>query len=232
MHFKALALARFHLAVSVKVGKGRVHIVIRFAAQKLKRKALRRFTPPRFGRRNKARQGIETLRGKNLRIKLDFAGWRRQRPLEIRLKRLPVRIAMEGKGDMPQRFQIVERDVLHLRARRMSIGPDRQRLSNQTHLRIAKAFFFESHALRELAKQPDIVTRLARRLDGLLRKLHVVVAIRALHIGVFQKRRGRENVVGVVRCVRKEEVMDYGKQVGALHPAADRVMVRRHRGGI
>ena len=71
----------------------------------------------------------------------------------------------------------------------------------------------------ELGEEPDVGARFAQRLDGLVRDLHVVVAVGALHVVVFEKRGGGEQDVGVVGGVSEELFVDDREQIRARHAA-------------
>ena len=53
----------------------------------------------------------------------------------------------------------------------------------------------------------------------------------ALNVGVLQKRRRRQDVVGIVGRIRKELLMHHREQVCPRQPAHHRVMIRRDRPG-
>ncbi len=80
VNFELLAGPRLHLPMARQIRKRRVHVVVVFARQKFQRIFLRRLAPSRLNRRNEARKRIEPRRSQRLRIKLDLAGRRRQRP--------------------------------------------------------------------------------------------------------------------------------------------------------
>ena len=125
--------------------------------------------------------------------------------------------------------QILQADVLHPRVLRAAVEPHRQRLANQLFLGIAEAVLREAHVLRQLAEQPHIRARLARRLDGLLRQLHEVVSVGALDIGVFQEGRCRKHVIRVIRRVVEEEIVHHRKQIRPRHSLPHGVLIRSHR---
>jgi hypothetical protein len=90
----------------------------------------------------------------------------------------------------------------------------------------------EAHALRQLAKEPHVGARFAGRLDGLPGKLHEVMAVRALNVSVLKERGRWQNVVGVVGCVGKKQLVDHGEKVRPRQPSTDGVLVGGNSAGI
>ena len=100
-----------------------------------------------------------------------------------------------------------------------------QRLRDEVVDGVTETGFSESHALGELREEPDVGASLAQGLDRLFGKLHVVMAVGALNILMFEERRcGQENV-GVVGGVGEELLVDDGEQIGAREAAQDRALV-------
>ena len=139
---------------------------------------------------------------------------------------------MEAEWDVPLLLQLLKRDVLHAGIGRMPVWRDRQRLANHLLRRVAETLFLKAHALGQLAEEPDIGPRLARRLDGLLGELYKVVPVRALNVCVLQKCGRGQNVIGVVGGVGKEQLVDHGEEVRSHQAAAHGVLVGSHRTGI
>jgi hypothetical protein len=83
-----------------------------------------------------------------------------------------------------------------------------------------------------LAEEPHIGARFAGRLDGLLRELDEVVAVGSLNVSVFEESGGRQNVVGVVGGVGKEQFVDHGEEIGARQATAHGVLVGCYSAGV
>ena len=139
---------------------------------------------------------------------------------------------MKCQRHMPRAFQFFHRDVLHTRIRRMPIRANRQRLPDHLLRCIAEARLRKSHSLRQLPEEPHIRSRLAARRNRLLRKLHKVVPVRSLHVGVLQKRRRRQHKIRVIGGVGKKLLVHHGEEIVALEAAPHRVRIRRHRSRI
>ena len=178
------------------------------------------------------RQRVQPLRCQRFRIELDLARrrwerpdvygrngcvsgsrWKRKRECPSRPRSSNVMCSMPGFVEWPS-------------------APIASACSDDFFRRVAETSFGESHALRKLPKEPHIRSRFAWRLNGLLRELHKVVPVRALNVGVLEKRRRRQNVIGVIRGVGEEQVVHHGEQIRPRQAAPHRVLVRRDRAGI
>ena len=129
VHFQLLRGARFHLAVAVEIGKGRVHVVVGLAAQELQRIALRILAPARFRGRDKSRKrdrgpARPASRSKTRSCPKAWAASPTCRAETVRSRAGDERRAECG----PRCFRSSSVMCSMLRIGRVAVGADRQRL--------------------------------------------------------------------------------------------------------
>src|SRR3954453_5474414 len=117
---------------------------------------------------------------------------------------MPLRGAMEREWNVPLLLQVVERNVLHVGVGGVAVGADPERLADKLLGRVAETIFSKAHALCKLTEEPHVRPRLAEGFDGLVRKLHEVVSVRALDIGVLEERSCGQDVIGVIGGVSEK----------------------------
>jgi hypothetical protein len=66
----------------------------------------------------------------------------------------------------------------------------------------------QPHPLADLLDDPEILTRIAGRLDHLARQLHAAIGI-GEGAGLFRKGRGRQDDVGVERGLGDEQILHH-----------------------
>ena len=134
---------------------------------------------------------------------------------------------------LPGLFGVVDRIGHRALAHQPVPGDVLQRRHHLRHLGedIGRAVVIprQAHALADLLDDPEILPRIAGRLDHLARELHAAVGV-GEGAALLGKRRGRQDHVGVERGLGDEEILHHQMVEHGQRPARMLQIGVRHRG--
>src|ERR1017187_2292062 len=214
-----------HLLQAGQVDERGVQKVVGLTGQQLQREFLRPLLVPRLLRRDKRSHRVHAERNQCRVKESRLTVWR----IEAVCERQPGTVAfvsVQVQTNIRVALQALPADPFQLRHARLQ-----SRVDHGVNW-FAETLVLESHAQSKFAKELHIGFALAQRLNRRLRDLQVVVAISLDEIFVLEESRGRQNQIGKVGRVGQELLVNYGKQVLALQPAPDQVLIGANRSGI
>src|ERR1039458_9219519 len=214
-----------HLLEAGQIDERGVQKVVGLTGQQLQREFLRPLPVPRLLRRDKRSHRVHAERNQCWVEEPRLSVWRIESVCEWQ-PRIAASVSMQVQTYVGVALKALPGDPLQLRHTRLQ-----SRVDHRVNW-FAEALVLESHAQSKFAKELHVGFALAQRLNRRLRDLQVIVAISLDQVFVLEESGGRQNQIGVVGGVGEELLVDHSKQVLALQPAPDQVLIGANGGWV